>query len=92
MKKNFNIEVKLAKENGRGIVANAKVTSGVLTSRFNLVEKEGVLYLNSPSRFVKSLKSETNNGFINQSWIEKETAEAVRDEIIAKYKELQQAA
>ena len=72
MEKAFTTKVKLAESEGN-IKANIQVTSGVLTMRLTLVEKEGQLYLNPPAKFVKSLKSETNNGFINHGWINKES-------------------
>jgi hypothetical protein len=90
MEKAYTTDVKLAKKAGN-IKANVKVTSGVLTMRLTLVEKDEKLYLNPPAKFVESLKSEDNNGFINHGWIAKESFESVREEIVAKYNELLKA-
>jgi hypothetical protein len=84
-----NVKINLTKKEGK-TKAFVKVTEGRLTANFQAVEVDGVLYLNNPSQFVKSLKGTTNGngkthtGFVDQAYLtDKEFKNEILDEIRA---------
>ncbi len=85
----FTTTTKLTK-NLKEIVANITVKSGILSLKCNLVEKDGKFYLNTPSRFVESLKSETNSGHISLGSIDKEFLTEVKNLAVKQYQELKE--
>jgi len=82
------LKVKPTKKEGK-IVANVTVLSGILSLECTLEKNEDKYYLNAPSKFIESLKSDTHSGFIPQGKINMEFAEIVKNEAIKQYEEKQ---
>ena len=85
----FTISVKPVSKPTANILANVRVVSGVLSMECTLEKKkDGAYALYGPSRFVESLKSESNNGFVHLGKVIKDYYTAVLTSAVEKYESL----
>jgi DNA-binding cell septation regulator SpoVG len=75
----YKFKVKPAKTEGN-IKANVTVESGILALNMTLVEKDGVLYLNNPVKWVEGFEKPFSQGYIQSDMHNK-----IRDEVVAEY-------
>ena len=85
----FTISVKPVSKPTGNILANVRVVSGVLSMECTLeFKKDGTYALYGPSRFVESLKSDDNTGFIHLGKVVKDYYTAVLNSAVEKYESI----